>query len=66
MQYLMAPLFVGVLYGTFLYSIYVDGNLRRRVPSIKDAQWSIYRMKLGFIKPIITPKRPTGFRGEVW
>lgn len=41
--YLVTPLFVGVLYGTFLYSIYVDGDLRKRLASIRDAEWAVYR-----------------------
>jgi hypothetical protein len=39
----VTPLFVGVLYGTFLYSIYVDGDLRKRLASIRDAEWAVYR-----------------------
>lgn len=58
----VTPLFVGVLYGAFLYSIYVDGNLKKRVPSIKDAEWAIYRMKLSFIVPIQVPSRPINWR----
>jgi hypothetical protein len=58
----VSPLFVGVLYGTFLYSVYVDGDLRKRVASIKDAEWAIYRMKLRFIKPFRDPSRPVNFR----
>lgn len=63
---LLTPIFVGVQYGTFLYSIYVDGNLKKRIASIKDAEWAVYKMKLSFIVPETSTVRPENFRRKFY
>ena len=52
--FLFTILFIGVIYGTFTYITTTrrdGGAARARVPSLKRAQWAVYRAKLGCIAP---------------
>ena len=48
-SFLITFLFVGVIYGTFTYLQLTRG--RRKIASLKQAQWSVYESKLACIRP---------------
>lgn len=55
-SFLITFLFVGVIYGTFTYLQLTRG--RRKIASLKQAQWSVYESKLACIQPSKEPQEP--------
>ena len=56
--YLFVYLFIGGIYGTFVYFNLTQN--RGRICSLKQAMWTVYETKLQCIHPINNPIRPTG------
>ena len=55
-SFLITFLFVGVIYGTFTYLQLTRG--RRKMASLKQAQWSVYESKLACIQASKEPQEP--------